>query len=98
VRFLAIAALVALAGCADQSKGASLAECRMQYYLEDPAAQGAHIPDCMRAKSFEWTDVCNPPTDDQDWDWQVATFAFDNPNCYRPIGSTAWMASVLSPM
>ena len=98
MRLFAIVALVALAGCADRSKGASLAECRLKYYLEDPAAQGGLIPDCMRAKSFEKTDACDPPTGDQNWDWQVTTFAFDNPNCYRPLGSATWTATLLSPM
>ena len=98
VRPLAIVALLALVGCADRSKGASLAECRLKYYLEDPVAQGEQITDCMRAKSFEASLPCNPATDEQEWDWQVRTFPFDNPNCYRPLGSVTWTATLLSPM
>jgi hypothetical protein len=98
MRLLAIAALAALAGCADPSRGASLAECRLKYYLDDPAAQGARIPDCMRVKSFASNNPCDAPTGEQDWDVPVATYPFDNPGCYRPIGSTAWMATLLSPM
>jgi hypothetical protein len=98
VRLAAIAALVALAGCADQSKGTSLAECRLKFFLDDPAAQGDRIPDCMQVKSFARSDPCVPPTGEQDWDVQVAAFAFNNPGCYRPIGATAWTATLLSPM
>ena len=98
MRLLAIAALLALAGCADQSKGTALAECRLKYYLEDPAAQSEHVPDCMQAKSFVMRDPCKPPTDEQDWDWQVVAFPFDNPGCYWPVGSTTGVATLLSPM
>ena len=98
MRLLALAALVALAGCADPSKGTSLAECRLKYWLDGPAARGERTPECMRVKSFAVNDPCNPPADGQDWDVRAATFAFDNPGCYRPIGATAWMATLLSPM
>jgi hypothetical protein len=98
ISFVAIASLVVLAGCADQSKGTALNECRLVYYLESPAAQAEAIPDCMRAKSFEAETACNAAVDDDEWDWQVKTFAFDNPNCYRPLGSATWVATLLSPM
>ena len=52
----------------------------------------------MRAKSFEFVTACSPDTGDRDWDWQVNAFAFDNPRCYRPLGSKAWIATALSPM
>lgn len=97
IRFLAFVSLVLLAGCADQSKGAALNECRLKYYLDSPAAQGEAIPDCMRAKSFATETTCLE-TDEQEWDWHVTAFAFDNPQCYRPLGSAAWTATLLSPM
>ena len=98
IRLLAIVSLITLAGCADRSRGAALSECRLQYYLESPAAQGEAIPDCMRAKSFRVETACDAATDEYEWDWQVKTFAFDNPQCYRPLGSAAWLATLLSPM
>jgi hypothetical protein len=98
IRCAAIILLLALVGCADQSKGAALNECRMEYYLESPAAQSELTPDCMKAKSFLMASPCIPETDGQDWDWQVMAYPFDNPKCYRPIGSTTWIATLLSPM
>jgi hypothetical protein len=70
----------------------------MQYYLESPAAQSELTPDCMKAKSFQTTSACNPETDTPEWDWQVMAYTYDNPKCYRPIGSTTWIATQLSPM
>jgi hypothetical protein len=98
IRFLPIVPLVMLAGCSDQSKGAALSECRLKYYLDSPAVQGDAIPDCMKAKSFAVETACDAATDEYEWDWQVKTFAFDNPQCYRPLGSATWMATLLSPM
>ena len=97
-RFPALVSLVILAGCADGSRGAALNECRLKYFLDSPAAQGEAIPDCMQAKSFRVETECDAATDEYEWDSQVKTFAFDNPRCYRPIGSAVWMATLLSPM
>ncbi len=96
-RILPLAALLVLAGCADPSKGAALNECRMRYYLYGADAQRQLIPDCMRAKSFEAI-ACDPAVDQWEWDRQVRTLPFDNPNCYRSIGSTARITTFLSPM
>ena len=98
IRFPAILSLLLLAGCADPSRGTALNECRMKYYLDGADAQGRLVQECMRAKSFEFVIACSPDTGDQDWDWQVNAFAFDNPRCYRPLGSKAWIATALSPM
>ena len=98
LRFLAIVSLAVLVGCTDRSRGAALNECRLRYFLDSPAAQGEAIPDCMKAKSFAVATACGGDRDEHEWDWQVRTFAFDNPACYRPLGSTTWMATVLSPM
>lgn len=98
IRGLALITLLMLPGCADQSKGAALNECRMQNYLQDPAAQAHLTPDCMKEKSFETVTACAPTTDEHEWDWQLTTFAYDNPKCYRPIGSAAWTATFLSPL
>src|SRR4051812_1085778 len=97
-RVVAIASLVVLVGCADQSRGAALGECRQRYFLQEPAAQGTQIPECMRAKSFQMTSVCNPVQDRREWDWQVQAFTYDNQRCYRPIGSITWITTLLSPM
>lgn len=45
LRFSVIVSLLLLAGCADQSEGAALNECRLKYFLESPAAQDELIPD-----------------------------------------------------
>ena len=92
IRCLMFVSLVMLAGCADRSKGAALSECRLIYYLQSPAAQSEAIPACMMARS------CTAEADEDEWDPQVKTFAFDNPRCYRPLGSPAWIATTLSPM
>ncbi len=97
IRCLAIASLLALAGCADPSKGAALNECRMRHYLDSPAVQGQLIPDCMSAKSFQPVAACVPEPNEYEWDWRVRTFPYNNPECYRPIGSKAWIATALSP-
>ena len=98
IRLPAIVSLVLLAGCADQSKGTALNECRLKHYLDSPAAQGEAVPDCMKAKSFAVETPCDAATDEHEWDWHVTAFAFDNPQCYRPLGSAAWTATLLSPM
>jgi hypothetical protein len=98
IRVSEIMLLLVLVGCADQSKGAALNECRLRYYLESSAAQGESIPDCMKTKSFQMASACSRETDEHEWDWQVRAFAYDNPKCYRPLGSAAWMATQLSPM
>jgi hypothetical protein len=98
LRFAGILSLLMLAGCAQPSRGAALNECRMKYYLNGTDAQAQLVPDCMRAKSFEFVAACRPDTDEPDWDWRVNSFAFDNPGCYRPHGSEPWIATALSPM
>lgn len=98
LRLSILSAAVVLAACADQSRGSALNECRTSYYLADPAAQEQLIPDCMKTKSFDAMPACNPPPGDDQWDWQVQSFPFNNPNCYRPVGAGRWLATVLSPM
>jgi hypothetical protein len=98
IRCLMFVSLVMLTGCADRSKGAALSECRLIYYLESPTAQSEAIPACMMARSFRAEPACTAEGDEDEWDWQVRTFAFDNPRCYRPLGSPAWIATALSPM
>jgi hypothetical protein len=94
-----VASLLALVGCgADQSRGTALNECRMKNYLESQAVQAQVTPDCMAGKSFATIGGCGPATSDDEWEWQVRTFAYDNPQCYRPAGSRAWVATFLSPM
>src|SRR6185369_4820752 len=95
LRVVAIASLVVSLGCADQSRGAALSECRQRYFLQGQAAQGTQIPECMRAKSYQMTSSCNPAQDRREWDWQVQAFAYDNPRCYRPIGSATWITTQL---
>jgi hypothetical protein len=90
--------VILLASCADQSKGSALNACRSRYYLDDPATQAQLIPVCMKAASFETVAECNPAPDEDQWDWQVQSFPFDNPKCYRAIGSIPWIATALSPM
>jgi hypothetical protein len=98
IRFAMLTTAVLLASCADQSKGSALNECRTRYYLDDPAAQAQLIPACMKAASFEMVAECGPGSDEYQWDWQVQSFPFDNPKCYRPVGSVPWVATALSPM
>ena len=97
-RLPAVIALILLSGCADPSKGAALNECRLRYWLHDPAAQAVSIPQCMQAKSFQVVAPCTPEADPYQWDWQVRAFGYDDPRCYRPVGSTAWITTALSPM
>jgi hypothetical protein len=98
IRVVAFVPLLMLLGCADQSRGTALSECRQKYFLESPVAQGQAMPDCMKVKAFETVPGCSPEVDEHEWDWQVRTFAFDNPKCYRPLGSATWIATILSPM
>ena len=98
IRFLSVASLLLLAACADPSKGAALNECRMTYWLDSPDMQRELIPECMRARSYIADAACDPGLDADEWDWQVRTYAFDNPRCYQSLGSTARITSFLSPM
>ncbi|MGC1408488.1 MAG: hypothetical protein WA864_06040 [Acetobacteraceae bacterium] len=98
IRCLAVFLPILLLGCADQSKGTALNECRTRYYLEPPAAQADLVPDCMKAKSFQAISECSPEAEHDEWDVQVQAFRYNNPQCYRPLGATKWIASALSPM
>jgi hypothetical protein len=97
-RFAILLPVLVVAACADASKGSALLECRMRYYLDDPAAQGQLVPECMQAKSFEAAPACNPAAGAPQWDWQAQSPPFDDPRCYRPVGAVPWIATVLSPM
>jgi hypothetical protein len=98
LRFAMLMTMALLAGCADRSRGSALNACRTRYYLDDPAAQAQLVPGCMKAASFDMVATCSPSPDEQQWDWQVQSFLFDNPECYRPIGSAPRMATFFSPM
>ena len=98
IRHSLIVLLLALVGCADESRGTALNECRMKTHLDSPAAQAQLVPDCMAGKSFALVTGCRPAANDDEWEWQVREFAFDNPKCYRPIGTGPWTATMLSPM
>jgi hypothetical protein len=98
IRLLCMAFLAALSACSDQSRGAALNECRMQYYLIDPTSQAQLIPECMRSKSFQSIAECNPEPYDPDWDRLIRPSTFVNPQCYRPVGAQPWLATALSPM
>lgn len=95
---ISVVLLLVLAGCADQSKGSALNECRIRYYLDAANTQEQSIPDCMQGKSFKVVSACDPQTDEDEWDWQVKAFAYDNPRCYRAVGIAPWTATLLSPM
>ncbi len=97
IRVLPLVLLLALAGCADQSKSAALNECRLQNYLQSPADQAYLTPDCMKARSFDMIEGCLPETSADEWNWQVPPAAYDDQKCYRPLGTTAWAATLLSP-
>jgi hypothetical protein len=98
IRLATMMTLVLLAACADRSKGSALNACRTRYYLDAPTAEAQLIPACMNAASFEIVPQCEPASDEQTWDWQVQSSAFDNPRCYQPIGPVPWIETVLSPM
>lgn len=97
-RIVGLGLLLALVGCADQSKGAALSACRLQYYLDDPTVQSQRIPDCMSARSFQLLAGCNPAPNEYQWDWHVNAFPFDNPQCYVGTRSEVRVATFLSPM
>ena len=98
IRFLPLVLLLVLPGCADQSRGAALNECQLRNYLQSPADQDYLIPDCMKAKSFDMVVGCRPELSTDDWNWQVPPAAYDDPTCYQPVGSAAWVATNLSAM
>ena len=98
IRHSLTVSLLILVGCANQSKGTALSECRMKHYMESPEAQGQLIPDCMSEKSFASVTGCGPATNHDEREWQARTFAYDNPRCYRPLGTGPWTATFLSPM
>ena len=98
IRFLPLVLLLMIPGCADQSLGAALNECQLRNYLQSPADQALLIPDCMDAKSFELVAGCRLETNADDWNWQVPPAAYDDPTCYQPVGSAAWVATNLSPL
>ena len=98
MRLVTFLSLVFCANCADQSRGAALNECRLEYFLDGSDAQAQMVPQCMTAKSFRMNTACDPTTDENEWDWQVRTFNYDNPQCYHPIGAATWMATLLSPI
>src|ERR1700684_3601114 len=74
IRFAVIVSLLVIVGCADQSKGTALDECRMQQYLESAAAQDELIPECMKAKSFQMTSQCSPGSDGPEWNQRVLAY------------------------
>jgi hypothetical protein len=96
IRIFAVLSLLVVVGCADKSRGAALNECRTKYDIRSSDDQGQLIPDCMQVKSFHFVSQCAPGTDE--WDWKVKTFPYDDPQCYRPVGSERWIATTLSPM
>jgi hypothetical protein len=98
IRFLPLVLLLVVPGCADQSLGTALNECQVRNYLQSPADQALLIPDCMEARSFEFVAECRPETNPDEWNWQVPPAAYDDEKCYRPIGTTAKVATFLSPM
>ena len=98
IRLLVIIVPTLLLGCADHSKGAALNECRMRHYLDNPTAQADLVPDCMKAKSYQFIAACSPEAEQDEWDEQVRAFHYNNPQCYRPVGATKWIASTLSPL
>lgn len=97
-RLMVVALLLLIGGCADKSKGAALNECRQRYDIRTSSDRGRLIADCMQAKSFDFSSTCPPSNHLHEWDLNVRTFAYDNPQCYRPIGSELWLATALSPM
>jgi len=97
IRFLALMLLLVLPGCSDQLRGAALNECQLRNYLQSPADQDYLIPDCMKAKSFDMVEGYRPELSADERNWQVPPAAYDDPTCYRPVGSAAWVATNLSP-
>ncbi len=96
IRLAPIGLLLLLANCVDQSRGATLNACLMKYYIESPTVQAVKTSDCMQERNFQLMTACSPERTGQGWYWQE--FAYADPKCYQPIGSTAWVATLLSPM
>jgi hypothetical protein len=97
-RFSIVLLLLVVGACADQSKGAALNECRLRYDIRTAADAANLVPPCMQARSYRFVSACTPRPSEADWDPRVATFPFDNPQCYGPVDPTAWAATLLSPM
>ena len=97
-RFLPVVLLLLSVGCADQSRGSALNQCRLKYYLDAANTQQQLIPDCMRTKSFQMVSACRPQPGDTEGDWQVRAFPYDDPRCYRAVAAAPWTATLLSPM
>src|ERR1700734_2600953 len=95
-RLAPIGLLFLLPGFVDQSSGATPNPCLMTYYMESPTVQAVKTSDCMQERNFQLMTACSPETTEQGWYWQQ--FAYADPKCYQPIGSTAWVATLLSPM
>jgi hypothetical protein len=98
IRASVLVCLLVVTGCTDQSKGSALNECRMKYYLDATDTQQQSIPDCMKTKSFEMVSDCIPRPDQEEADWQMQAFAYNNSKCYRAVGAAPWTATLLSPM
>ena len=98
IRLIAVLPLLMVAGCADQSRGAALNECRLRYDIRAVVDRGPLVTACMQAKSFAFEPSCAPSTSEYEWDSDVRTFAYCNPQCYRPTGTERWIATALSPM
>ncbi|HUN39307.1 MAG TPA: hypothetical protein VMU81_03370 [Acetobacteraceae bacterium] len=98
IRIPVLMLLPMLVGCSDQSKGSAMNQCRMEHYLDDAHTQQQSIPNCMTTKSFKMVSACNPHPDEDEWDWQVKAFPYNDPRCYRAVGAAPWMATLLSPM
>jgi hypothetical protein len=52
----------------------------------------------MKAKSFDMVVGCHLELSTDDWNWQVPPAAYDDPTCYQPVGTAAWVATNLSAM
>lgn len=94
---IAILPLLALAGCAGQSKGAAFNECVSANYLADPIIRGALISECMSTKSFTMILPCSPAPSHYEWYWHGRGSASD-PRCYRPSTASTRIATLFSPM
>lgn len=97
-RLMAVVLLLVVGGCADKSRGAALNECRQRFDIQPSSERGRATADCMQTMSFAFASACSSDTDEREWDVNVRSFDYDNPQCYRPIGTESWLATVLSPM
>jgi hypothetical protein len=70
IRLAPIGLLLMLAGCVDQSRGASLNACLMKYYLESPTVQTVNTSDCMQERNFQLMAACSPERTEYGSDWQ----------------------------